>query len=412
MKRKQHWAILISSEIKSRNISDQLFKPIKPPIFSPLKDLKGVLFSNDVLAEFVDEEEKHGIFSIERKTSQRIAQMSGGEQKKLLFDHILKQNPGFIVLESPFDNLDIVSQDVLKDKLVALSKRIHIILIIRREIDVLAFITSVITYNGAIFKEVALIEKADSDDTSFINKKVPIPLEEQHYNSTNLIEFKNVAVSYAGKSIVRNINWEIKYGDFWQLTGPNGSGKTTLLSMITGDNTKGYRQDLNIFGNKKGSGESVWDIKSKIGFFSYQLIQQFTGRYTVAEMITGGFFDSVGLYQEPSELQVKKSEEWLNFLGMIHLKNTNFSELPLGQKNLVMIARAMIKHPLLLILDEPGIALDNQSTAMVVALINKIACESKSTIVYVSHREEKGLQPDHIFQLTPGVKGSTGKIIK
>ncbi|MCB0472098.1 MAG: ATP-binding cassette domain-containing protein [Flavobacteriaceae bacterium] len=412
MEKKKHWAILISSETRPEVLTDNLFSASKPAVFKSLHSLNGALFSNAVLSRFIYEEEKHERHLHSKNTRQPIALMSGGEQKKLLLNHLLQQDRGFLVLDSPFDNLDAASQLDLEDKLDALSTKIPIILIVRRKKDILPFVSEMLSYEEGTFKPLKNMGPDKSLDPEIYKGTVPLPLEEQTYSKEVLIAFNNIAVSYGNSPVLKDINWIIKPGTFWQLTGPNGSGKTTLLSMINGDNVKGYGQDLQIFGNKKGSGESVWDLKSRIGFFTNNMIQQFTGRYTVIEMLTGGFFDSVGLYQIPSELQIEKSEEWLAFLGLEHLRDTAFSELSLGQKYLVMIARAMIKHPLLLILDEPTNALDDTSVKLLVTVINKIASESKSAILYVSHREEKGLNPDHIFQLVPGPEGSIGNVIK
>ena len=412
MEKKKHWAILIASDTRPEVITDLLFNTSKPSVFRSLQALNGILFSNAVLSRFIYEEEKHERYLSSKNTPQPIALMSGGEQKKLLLNHLLKQDPGFLVLDSPFDNLDAASQLDLKAQLNTLSKKIPIILIVRRKKDILPFICEFLSYEEGSFKPLKNVGVNQYAGPGTYKGTVPLPLEDQKFSKEILIAFKNIAVSYGDTPVLKNINWIIKPGTFWQLTGPNGSGKTTLLSMINGDNVKGYGQDLQLFGYKKGSGESVWDLKSKIGFFTNNMIQQFTGRYTVIEMLTGGFFDSVGLYQIPSVLQIEKSEEWLAFLNLRHLRDTSFSDLSLGQKYLVMIARAMIKHPLLLILDEPTNALDDTSVKMLVMLINKIASESKSAILYVSHREEKGLNPDHIFQLVPGPAGSVGKVIK
>ena len=127
-------------------------------------------------------------------------------------------------------------------------------------------------------------------------------------------------------------------------------------------------------------------------------------------MVISGFFDSVGLYQTPTTLQIKIADDWLELLNLKSKRNTSFQDLTTTTQRLVLIARAMIKHPPLLILDEPLINLDNQGTAIVVALINKIVKESDTTILFVSHREVENLQPNFIYELTPSKNGSTGKI--
>jgi molybdate transport system ATP-binding protein len=240
-----------------------------------------------------------------------------------------------------------------------------------------------------------------------------IPVSDHLYDAFEnpLVKFKDVSVQYEGRMIVNKINWQINAGEFWHLTGPNGAGKTTLLSMITGDNPKGYGQDLILFGKRKGSGESVWSIKEKIGYFTGAMTDLFSRLSTVEEMVLSGFFDSVGLYIKPSGRQIKLADEWLALIGLLPLKKKHFYRLSPGQQRMVLIVRAMVKHPPLLILDEPTAGVDDHNVAIITALINKMAAESKTAILYVSHRQEEGLKPTWRFELTSGKDGSLGKVL-
>jgi len=220
----------------------------------------------------------------------------------------------------------------------------------------------------------------------------------------------DVSVSYDGRQILNKISWTINASEFWQIVGPNGSGKSTILSLITGDNPKGYGQDLILFGRKKGSGETVWDIKQNIGYFTSTMTQFFSRMDSIEKMVISGFFDSVGLYIIPSELQVKTAHDWLKIIGLYEDRNKPFCFLPLGRQRIILVARAMVKHPPLLILDEPTSGLDDTNVAIFTALINKIAAESTSAILYVSHRAEKGLTPQYVYELIPGNNGSEGRI--
>ena len=181
--------------------------------------------------------------------------------------------------------------------------------------------------------------------------------------------------------------------------------------MITGENPKGYGQELYIFGQKKGSGESVWDIKKNIGYFTPSMTDKFTGYHSVEFMIISGLTDSIGLYSRPTEAQLRIAKEWLLLLQMWPLKDTLYNNLTMGQKRLVMCARAMIKHPALLIFDEPTASLDDESALLFVALVNKFAKESESTIIFVSHRKEPGLTPDRIYELQLTDQGSLGTVV-
>ena len=224
-----------------------------------------------------------------------------------------------------------------------------------------------------------------------------------------LVELHSVSVKYGDKQVLSDINWTIHKGEFWQLTGPNGAGKSTLISMITGDNPKAYGQNMILFGRKKGSGETIWDIKRQIGYFTPTMIQQFTRTETVENMIISGLNDSVGLYTVPSDLQKDIAKSWLQMLGP-SFRNKNFQQLSLGQQRMVMVARAMVKHPPLLILDEPTIELDDENSRLFIDMVKAIAAEKQMAIVYVSHRAEEDLQPDKVFELVNAENGFTGKV--
>jgi molybdate transport system ATP-binding protein len=185
-----------------------------------------------------------------------------------------------------------------------------------------------------------------------------------------------------------------------------------LLSLISGDNPKGYGQELYLFGRKKGSGETVWDIKKNIGYFNSSIILHFSRLDSIEKMIISGFNDSIGLYIVPSDQQIRLAGEWLHFLGLYDLRNKPIQFLPQAQQRMVLIARAMVKHPPLLILDEPTASLDDAGASLIIGMIQQIAKESSSAILYVSHSKEEGLDPSYIFNLIPGESGSIGVVEK
>ncbi|WP_282073468.1 ATP-binding cassette domain-containing protein [Polaribacter atrinae] len=381
--------------------------------FPNLKNKKGLLFSNSILDKFIDEEAKHNTNTLTSKENRSIRTLSSGEQKKALLNYLLEQKPAFLILDSPFESLDIASISNLKEHLITLSSEITLIQIFNRKEEILPIITHVLELKDDEIIEFIPIEKYNFKEIIFSFKgEVPKPITFYKNIPDQLIALQNVNVEYDERSILKNINWTINKNEFWHLIGPNGSGKTTILSMIYGNNVKAFRQEVYLFGKKKGTGESVWEIKEKIGYFSPAILELFKRRITVAQMVLSGFFDSVGLYETPSTLQIKVANDWLELLNLENKKNTPFNNLTAAEQRLVLIARAMIKHPPLLILDEPLINLDNKGTAIVVALINKIVKESDTTILFVSHREVKDLQPKFIYELIPDVNGSVGKVQK
>ena len=405
-----HAVILVDNQVSTKKLVNDLVAG-KHPDFLWLKTKKIGEFSQSQIAQFIEEEERHDQEILSKGTGQSLKSMSSGERKKALLHFLEYQNPDILLVINPYDSLDVETQDTLKAKFEQLGKRIRIVQIINRISDALSFATHFYIFKGDILerhrslKQLALVSK--SDNVHF-NKKVPYPLKPISFENKKLIELKNVSVSFDGKPVLSQINWIIKKAEFWQLMGPNGSGKSTLLSLITGDSHKGYGQDLTVFGHKKGSGESVWDLKKMIGYFSPAMVDRFRGYHSLEHMLLSGLHDSVGLYIKPSEVERQKAKEWLQFLGLEDKKRHYFHELSLGAKRLVMTARAMIKHPPLLILDEPTVGLDDYSASFFVQLVNAYAHESKSAVVFVSHRLEIGLKPKHVFELIPNTKGSIG----
>ncbi|MDG1730071.1 MAG: ATP-binding cassette domain-containing protein [Algibacter sp.] len=374
--------------------------------FKDLNALKGAVFSDFTVNAFIEEEIRHGHFDVQTATKNSLKNSSEGERKRALLNHILKSHPEYIVLDNVFDCLDVAAQSKIKKTLSQLSKNTQIIQIASRKRDILGFIDSIYVLEDGAPK---LFVDTNEILTKNFTQDLPQPYKTERYKFTSLIKLNKVSVNYGERPIIQNITWEIKPREFWQLIGPNGSGKSTILSLISGDNPKGYLVDMTLFGIKKGSGETVWDIKKYIGFYTSEMLRGFKRRDTIESMIISGFVDSVGLYKYPTDRQFSIAREWLELLNMLHIKEKSFQFLSNGHKRLVLIARAMVKHPPLLILDEPTNGLDDADAKLFSELVNKIAQESETAIIYVSHRKEDFIKPDFVFELTPNPKGSVGR---
>ena len=304
MTKKLHCAIFIDNRSDKGHLLESLLDGDPPLGFDALKGLKGVLFSKIALEAFMEEEERHDTKILTEKKAESLKTFSSGEQKKALLRYILGADPDYIVLDNPFDNLDVESQDDLKKRLERIGESTGPDPGYQPHYGLAAFHHDICTgwKNGNWF----LSNKTRpfgrwSFNTS--SGKIPKALSTPEFSGKVLIELKGVNVAYEGKPILQQIDWVIKKGDFWELRGKNGSGKTTLLSMITGENPKGYGQELFIFGRKKGSGESVWDIKKNIGYFTPSMTDKFTGYHSVEHMVISGLTDSIGLYVQPTEAQ-------------------------------------------------------------------------------------------------------------
>lgn len=406
----KHWDILLSNQVDKKNFIDTLLSGKIQGELSDFNALKGILYSDIAIQKLIEEEYIHQTIEATTEFHRNLRTFSSGERKKEFLKYCLKKNPDYIILDNPMDHLDHNSRIDLAKTIETISKSVHIIQLVNRRIDLLPFIPNKAFIENNLFemKPITVLENISSENN---DRKLPIHTE--IFKESVLVQMNSLTVSYDERPIIAPLSWTIKQGEFWHLIGPNGSGKTTLLSLISGENPKGYGQDLILFGRKKGSGESIWDIKKKIGFFNTamtDLFNQSNKNYNLEEMILSGFFDSIGLYTQPTTLHRKIAEQWLEAIGMNHLKKTIFNRLSIGQQRVALIARAAIKHPPLLILDEPLEGLDDQNVALVTQLINLIQKETNISILFVSHRMEPNISPDSILELHPSPTGSEGVI--
>jgi len=411
-----HYAIFLSNGSDKNAILEQLLSKKLSGILANFNEIKGVLFSKISITKILEDEDRHGFTEVTNTLNRSLKSMSSGEQKRVFLHYLLSQNFDFMILDNPYDNLDIAARESLKTLFCDASERTIFIQLVHRERDLLPFIDHIFTVenrNNFVFQpdKKAFLQHYHASQENHFSDEIPVPLRMFDGAHEALIKFQHVNVSYREKPILQDITWTIRKGDFWHLRGPNGSGKTTILSMITGDNPKGYGQNLTLFGIKKGSGESVWSIKENIGYVTPSMTDLFNTRHTLEQMLISGFHDSIGLYVYPTDSEVRTAKSWLKLIGMEHLSDMLFCTLSAGQQRMALVVRAMIKHPPLLILDEPIAGLDDYHSSLVVALINKIANESNTAIVYVSHQNEEGLLPQKIFELIPTKNGSIGRVL-
>ncbi len=409
MEKKQHILLYVSSKENKQAIIAQLEKGALLKNDVVTREMKGAIYSALTLKIFLDEEYRHDRFDLTKHLNRTLASLSEGEQKKVLLEHLISTKPDYLIVDNIFDSLDHQSQQAIQERLTQLSHQLLIIQLASRSTDFLPFITDKkVVIDGLILP----FEKPETHKETKLQGNVPPPFAPVEALKNPLVALNNVSVSFGEKNVLNHISLKINRGEFWQLVGANGSGKSTLLSMIIGDNPKGYGQDLFLFGRKKGTGESVWEVKKHIGYFTNSMVQNFNTRDTIENMVISGYFDSVGLYTMPTNRHRMLAREWLDLIGLVDQYNVPFSSLSLGKQRLLLAVRAMVKYPSLLILDEPTAGLDDDDVQLFVNLINTIAAEKKSAIIYVSHREEKNITPDFIFKLSPkSNNGSEGQLV-
>lgn len=343
------------------------------------------------------------IFDYHRLLDQGFRKLSTGETRKLLLIRALSIKPDLLVLDEPFEGLDKESVTHLNNLLTELVPTTQIIMVLNRFDEIPDFIThyAYMEQDQLRHQIVRNDPQAAADIQRLVHLKtsdltIP-PAPTQHRPPAlnveqPLVRLRKARIAYGDKVIFSDLDWTIERGQHWQVTGPNGSGKTCLLNLITGDHPQCYTNDIFVFGMQRGNGESIWQIKQYIGYVSSALQWDYRVSITVRNTIISGFYDSIGLYQKYTEQERQIAEKWLALLGLSERANEPFNQLSYGEKRLVLIARAMVKHPTLLILDEPCLGLDDLNRQLVLALIERICAGSETTVLYVNHHTNDAIQ--------------------
>jgi molybdate transport system ATP-binding protein len=296
--------------------------------------------------------------------------------------------PQLLIIDQPYTGLDVASRKNLNILLDEISMDGVQLILISNDSELPSSIN-----RFAEIKEGQITVSNSREITSIYTKKhsrsIPDFLKESPvYSSNDIVKMVDVNISYGDKKVLKNINWEVKSGEKWLLQGHNGSGKSTLLSLVNGDHPQSYANELYLFGNRRGSGESIWDIKQHIGLISPEFHWYFDATATVWQSIASGFYDTIGLFQQLPYTKSIQVDELVEYFGLTSSKNELLSALPLGKQRLVLLARTIIKNPELLILDEPCQGLDQQQTQHFNQLVDEL-CSNGMTLIYVGHFESQ-----------------------
>ncbi|MGI2021621.1 ATP-binding cassette domain-containing protein [Shewanella glacialipiscicola] len=344
-------------------------------------------------------------------------QLSTGETRRVMLARALAMLPQLLILDDPYAGLDIEHQTSLSELLSEVAEHTQLLIITSRQEELPPCISHVALFNSEMLKSGLSVHKLSPPMSieQWHNHPVMAQLnalsaqrsdellalmERQRHNAeafSPLVEIKNGKVEYVSGLIFSGVNWRIEAGQHWQIRGPNGCGKSTLLGLILGDHPQCYSNDITLFGRPRGSGESIWQIKQRIGIVSSALHLQYRVSCSALDVLLSGFFDSIGLYHKPTKPQLDLAKEWLTILHMSGLASTSFRKLDYGQQRLLLIGRALIKQPLLLILDEPYQGLDFINRTLVMRALEMIAEHHLSQLLYVSHHREDALPAIHHF---------------
>ncbi len=329
---------------------------------------------------------------------QGYRQLSSGQCRKLLLLKELLGGATHLIIQNPYDGLDEDSCRELNHALSLVTEsNIQILLVVNSVIDIpdwcshLAIISAGRMLHSGPKKQVLhfIADSQSADIDSRWTEELPRYHSSPSPQEKPLVVLRNGFAGYGGKRLFHGLDLNIFPGEHTLITGPNGCGKSTLLDIITGDNPKCYANELEIFGKKRGSGESIWEIKKHMGIVSPGLHRDHRIPGNVLQIVLSGLFDSIGLYQKVSDGQIRTARHWLSRIGLQQEESSPFRKLCHADQRLVLIARAIIKLPRLLILDEPTQGLDDINKNRLLNLLETIADLDISTIIFVSHRKDE-----------------------
>lgn len=318
----------------------------------------------------------------------QLIELSSGEHKKLQLLKFLWLKPQLLIIDEPYTGLDKQSRvelNIWLDELV--EEGVQLIIIsndkqLPKSINRYAHIVDGQIETLGSFDEIIQDEKRIKKELPSFLHKVPVT------NYDTVANLKDIIIRYGDKVVLNKVSWRVDVGEKWLLQGPNGSGKSTLLSLINGDHPQSYGLDIELFGNKRGSGESIWDIKQKIGMISPEMHWYFDQNATVWHTLASGFYDSIGWFIDVKFQEKKQIEELMAFFDLTEHKDQLLHTLPLGKQRLAMLARSIIKNPPLLVLDEPCQGLDAQQAKYFNDVVDEL-CQHGKTLIYVGHYESQ-----------------------
>lgn len=330
--------------------------------------------------------------SLNDVAAKRINYLSSGELRKLLIINALLSEPDILVLDNPFIGLDAPSRGELRAALTALRDRgLHIVLLLCDPTEVPEGTDAVLSIDGCAFEGLRRMdgEAPLSDSVRPVGvSDAPVILPEapdEVPDHAMAFSIHNGHAGYGGRDIFSGLDWEVRRGERWMLTGPNGSGKSLLLSMVCGDNPQAYANDIVLFDRKRGSGESIWDIKNNVGYVCPEMQLYFRSRLPVRGIVLEGMRPVLERYRPHTERESVIADAWLDCLGITHLADRDFSTLSSGEQRMVLLARAFSRQPALLVLDEPFQGLDPEAKERVRRVIDAIVSSRGTSLIFVTH---------------------------
>ncbi|GAA4916223.1 ATP-binding cassette domain-containing protein [Mucilaginibacter defluvii] len=326
----------------------------------------------------------------------KLIMLSNGETKRLRIASALIKSPALMLLDNPLAGLDVNTRQEFNNIISKITQTGTAVIITAAPNEIPPAITHVAVLKDGAIVETSLRENFDAgkykfDTSRAIDGNAIAELTKQTYASPfeYIVNMRNVNIRYGENQVLKDVNWQIKPGEHWALLGPNGAGKSTLLSLINGDNPQAYANDIMLFDKKRGSGESIWDIKKKIGYVSPEFYQYFPADNSCLQVIESGFYDTLGLFRQSTSAYQQKALQWMQVLEIDKYARNALKNIPASAQRLCLLARALVKNPPLLIFDEPCQGLDTHQQEHFKHVIEQICQNTPVTLIYVTHYQHE-----------------------
>lgn len=328
--------------------------------------------------------------------NKELIKLSNGETRRVMIAKALLQNPVLLMLDNPYSGLDIQARKDFSEMINKIIDNGTTVILVTSPTEIPENITHVLTLDegqitGKYTREeyLTLPIPETKIHTNIDEEKLRALVKPVIPQFETIIRMKQVKVQYGEHLILDDVNWIVKPNEKWALLGHNGAGKSTLLSLITGDNPQAYSNELYLFDRKRGSGESIWDIKRKIGFVSPELHQYFKAGSNCLQVVVSGFYDIIGSTRTGSPEQLEHAASWMDILGIADHMKLSFKGVPESVQRLTLLARALVKEPPLLIFDEPCQGLDVQQKEHFKQVIDTLCNIMDLTLIFVTHYQEE-----------------------
>ena len=334
------------------------------------------------------------VFRLKDIENKKINYLSSGELRKLLIINALCDRPDLLILDNPYIGLDAESRKDFDEAMILMrGSGVSVMFLLCDPQDVPDYVDSIIEMEDCrigfpITDKDAISGFLQRTTTSGSNGEPVLPPQNvswQHEECDIVFSIKDGHARYGDKTVFEKFNWTVRCGECWSLHGPNGSGKSLLLSMICADNPQGYSNDITLFDRKRGSGESIWEIKDAIGYVCPEMQLYFKSNDPVREILAQGMRNTLTRYRQSTEDELEIADEWMAAMHIRDLSERRFSDLSSGEQRIVLLARALAKQPDLLVLDEPLHGLDYHRKDLVKRLISKMVSANGTTLIFVSH---------------------------